>query len=220
LAPAVAEEILELPLGMLAGHESSSSRSDSDQTPESFQTRNGRQVFGNGGIMPDVTVEAEEMPYRIQNLHRKRAFFDFVVEYVGNDSLAIDPAGATVDDRMLSAFFVFLSRIDSAHTIPDKAPELEALRDLREAKEWSPHVITLIDSLEQEISTEKAAMTEEVEGFIRRGLRKELALRLNGKRASLLIGLDSDVQIRQALELLVSDHDRYTDLLESDGVAR
>ena len=63
-------------------------------------------------------------------------------------------------------------------------------------------------------------MTEEVEGFIRRGLRKELALRLNGKRASLLIGLDSDVQIRQALELLVSDHDRYTDLLESDGVAR
>ena len=220
LAPAVAEEILEVPLGMLAGHESMSLRSDSDQLPKSFQTRNGRQVFGSGGITPDVTVEAEEMPYRIQNLHRKRAFFDFVVEYVGDDSLAIDPAGVTVDDRMLSAFSAFLLRIESPSAIPGKAPELDALRHLREAKDWSPHVVTLIDSLEQEISSDQAAMTEEIEGFIRRGLRKELALRLNGKRASLLIGLDSDVQIRQALELLVSDRDRYTALLESDGVAR
>ena len=62
-------------------------------------------------------------------------------------------------------------------------------------------------------------MSDELEKFIRRGLRTELALRLNGKRASLLIGLESDVQIRQALNL-VSDRDRYATLLRPVDIAR
>ena len=65
----------------------------------------------------------------------------------------------------------------------------------------------------------QSGMTDELEKFIRRGLRKELALRLNGKRASLLIGLESDVQVREALEL-VRDRDRYSSLLKSVDVAR
>ena len=221
LEPAVAEQILQVPLGMLVGHDPELSGSGSDPSLESFKTRNGRQVFGSGGITPDVTVEAEKMPYRIQNLHRKRAFFDFVVEYVGDDSLGFDSDGPSIDDRMLSAFRAFLPRIETSPSGPAAVPELSALRDLNAVKGWGSEVTTLIDSLEQVITLQAAqsGMTDELEKFIRRGLRKELALRLNGKRASLLIGLESDVQVREALEL-VRDRDRYSSLLKSVDVAR
>ncbi len=220
LEPAVAEQILQVPLGMLVGHDPDPSESGSGESIESFRTRNGRRVFGNGGITPDVTVESEKMPYPIQSLHRKRAFFDFVVEYVGDDSLSSESSEPFIDDRMLSAFDAFLVRIEPASS-PGTIPELSALRDLKAVKGWGPEVTTLIDSLERVIASQatQSKKSDDLEKFIRRGLRKELALRLNGKRASLLIGLESDVQIREAMDL-VSDRDRYTSLLKTVDVAR
>lgn len=222
LEPEIAQQILEVPLGTFVGHESPLSAPETaGQTPTSFRTRNGRQVFGNGGIMPDVVVEAEKIPRRIQNLHRKRAFFDFVVEYVGDDSVGSSSELPRIDDDMLSAFQAFLPSIETASSGMEVHPEQSALRDLRAARGWTPEVIRLIDDLEQAVTSQPSQpeMSDELEEFVRRGLRRELTLRLSGKRASLLIGLESDVQIREALKL-VSDGDRYTSLLSADGVAR
>ena len=217
LEPDIAERILQTPLGMLVGH--NPERTAADRSNQTFKTRNGREVFGNGGITPDVTVETEKLPYRIQNLYRQRAFFDFVVEYVGDDSLQLD--SAKIDDRMLSAFHTFLPRIENSLTGLGTVPEVEALRRLQPSQGWGPEVDALIDSLEQAISTQasESDVPDEFDRFVRQGLRSELVLRLSGKRASLLAGLESDIQIREALQL-VSDRDRYAALLKSTNVAR
>ena len=214
LEPDVAERILEVPLGRLVGHESDA-LSAPEEPDKPYKTQNGREVFGNGGITPDVTVGTERLPYRIQALHRKRAFFDFVVEYVGDDTVGFDPEAPVVDNRMLTAFRAFLPRIEQgASGAASPYSELNALRRLKTAEGWGPEVAALLDSLESAISIREAqaAEPEAMDEFIRRGLRKELVLRLNGKRASLLAGLESDSQVREALEL-VSDRKRYKSLL-------
>jgi len=219
LEPEIVERILQTPLGMLVGH--NPERTAVDRSNQSFKTRNGREVFGSGGITPDVTVETEKLPYRIQSLYRQRAFFDFVVEYVGKDSLQLDSSVPQVDNRMLSAFHTFLPRFENQSTGLGTVPELEALRRLQPNQGWGPEVDALIDSLEQAIASQASESNapDEFDNFVRQGLRSELSLRLNGKRASLLAGLESDIQIREALQL-VSDRDRYAALLKPTSVAR
>lgn len=48
---------------------------------EAFLTDLGRQVYGGGGITPDILVELDEVSPFLQFLHTRNAFFDFAVEY-------------------------------------------------------------------------------------------------------------------------------------------
>lgn len=48
---------------------------------EVFFTDLGREVFGGGGITPDVQIEAPEAPQIAQRLAGRNAFFDFAVDY-------------------------------------------------------------------------------------------------------------------------------------------
>lgn len=47
---------------------------------EIFYTDIGREVYGGGGITPDVVVELEEIPEMAQYMLARNAFFDFAVE--------------------------------------------------------------------------------------------------------------------------------------------
>jgi carboxyl-terminal processing protease len=54
-----------------------------------FHTSNGRNVFGGGGIKPDVTVEytsASKSQRLTQQLHQHRIFFEVAAEYANNNS--------------------------------------------------------------------------------------------------------------------------------------
>jgi carboxyl-terminal processing protease len=54
---------------------------DDDATPrEVFYTDLGREVFGEGGIEPDVIVEPEPLAPFLQYLLSRNAFFDYAVE--------------------------------------------------------------------------------------------------------------------------------------------
>jgi carboxyl-terminal processing protease len=50
---------------------------------EVFHTDLGREVYGGGGISPDVEVEPAEVPPYLQFLLARAAFFNFGVEYAG-----------------------------------------------------------------------------------------------------------------------------------------
>ena len=53
---------------------------------EVFRTDLGREVYGGGGITPDVRVEPMELEPAVQYLLSRNAFFDFAIEYAsGHD---------------------------------------------------------------------------------------------------------------------------------------
>ncbi|MBT6148646.1 MAG: S41 family peptidase [Gemmatimonadetes bacterium] len=218
LDPTLARQILTSPLSKLVGN-SKSINNDRTSTadPETYHTGQGRTVYGGGGITPDVIIEADTPPDLVLDLYRRRVFFDFIVEYVGTE--AGHQGEINVDEQMLQAFEQYLPKSAVAIARQEQyKEEIRSLRSLADQNGWGTNVMTQIDSLEASLHrhTDTIPLAPELSTYIRAGLRRELSLRVDGRRASLLVDLDTDPQVMEAVSLL-RDEGRFQRLLHTDG---
>ena len=214
LDPALARQILTTPLSQLVGGSQQRSSSRQEPSQEAYHTGQGREVYGGGGITPDIIVEADVPPAPILDLHRYRVFFDFVVEYVGDEGGS--QQDFDVGDDMLQAFQDFVPRSAAAVARRDQlAAKLRSLRTLASHSGWAPSVLSRIDSLEASLDrhADTIHLTAAMKPYVRAGLRRELSLRVDGRRASLLVDLDTDPQVMEAVSLL-RDPERFQHYLE------
>ncbi len=83
-----------------------------DQTTEPHSevrlTDGGREVYGGGGIMPDVRVPEEKLNPVEQTLEQRGVFFDFGKHYLGVHKTI--PENFTADDQVVSEFKDFLAK--------------------------------------------------------------------------------------------------------------
>jgi len=211
LSEVLVERLLSTPLGDLVGSVDQvpkSAEAGPSTSKDPFKTHNGRVVYGGGGISPDLHVESDGPPAYIQGLRRQRLFFDFVVDYVGQDSLLISAASPpAVDARMMAAFRAFVQESDrAAHLGWDGREELDSLRRLSSSAGWDEAVLAAIDTLDSALVRHRAAgFPSHLESYVRAGLKRELFLRIEGRRASLLVDLEIDPQVRAAVDLLADD---------------
>lgn len=94
------------------GEEDENDTAEADTT--TYRTRNGRLVYGGGGIIPDTVIEPERLSAAIVSLFGKGVFFKFAnAEYPRLKKKGITIGkGYEVDDRMLNRFWAFLDSID------------------------------------------------------------------------------------------------------------
>ena len=207
LDEATSEQILETTLGGLAGRVPTSVDSASVED-RSFRTNGGRTVYGRGGIEPDLVVEGVASPPYVQELRRYRVFFDFVVEYVGRTTEGGDtPPPTEVDEAMLAAFHEYLPGSTASEFRRRRLRDaLVGLRQLADETGWprGTGIQAWIDSLERSAQGRAAAAppSAELEDHLRTELRRELALRVEGRKASLLVALKGDPQVMAAVSLL------------------
>lgn len=216
LDPDVARQVLITPLSQLVGGARNEADKIDTALAEIYLTNQGRQVYGGGGITPDVVVEADLPPALIRDLYRYRVFFDFVIEYVGTEG-GLDKLA--VDDEILQAFTEFIPRSAAAKArLNQSETELRGLRTLASHSGWAPTVLSLIDSLEVAIEqqAENINLTAAMEPYIRAGLEREFSLRADGRRASLLVDLETDPQVMEAVSLL-RNPERFLQHLRGDG---
>ncbi len=194
-------QILQTTLGDLAGRGfPRSARVAADSA--SFRTNGGRLVYGSGGIEPDLVVEGVVSPPYVQELRRHRVFFDFVVDYVGQGGSQPSPE---VDDAMMAAFREYLPGSAAGVARGRKLHHaLEGLRRLADESGWDGAVRARIDSLESAVRRQEGAdpLSADLEGYLRSELRRELALRVEGRKASLIVALKDDPQVKAAVRLL------------------
>jgi carboxyl-terminal processing protease len=189
------------------------SEADTAEAPDDFVTRNGRRLLSGGGIVPDVRIELIRPPPYVRELQRRRIFFDFIVDYIGGEGDSLQHED--VDDRMLSAFKQFIpTRRPDSQPWSEGEAELDALRSLAVETDRAPEAKAVIDTLEAILQGQRGGepFSPAVKVFVRAGLKKELALRLSGREASLLAELENDVQIEEAVAI-VGDLGRYRRLL-------
>jgi len=97
--------------------------------PSTYFTDLRREVYGGGGITPDIEVEPEDLPPFIQFLISRDAFFQFASEHVNRHPL---PSEAwTPDAKTLDAFQKWVVGQDIAN-----ADELQAAMDDAEVARW------------------------------------------------------------------------------------
>ena len=213
------DQILSMELGTLVGRSTpTAAKGQADEKEdEVFYTSNKRKVYGGGGITPDILVEPDEPPPYVQEVERRRLFFNFMVDYMAQDSLRFE--GTTedtpVDAKTLAAFKDFLK--ERMYDSRAGRQELELVRQLVGEMEWGSEVLASVDSLEAVIIRSGAqGFSPQIEFYIRNALKREQALRLWGRQASLRVGLKGDSQMREAIQLL-QDDGRYSRVLGEDA---
>lgn len=214
-----AESILLLRLGDLVGKSKIGPAGLSDSIANrTYYTQRGRQVFGGGGIKPDITVKPEPFPLYVQELERRRLFFDFVVDYVSTDSSwAEEHPSLTVSDEMVNSFMKFVRTKDrSLNQGQEGLSQLEELADLAEEMDWGTAAQESLHQLQVAVGKEwEQRYSSKLEPYIKSALRRELVLRFRGRKAQLLEELQEDVQLAKAIEVL-GDQDKYLGVLATE----
>lgn len=214
-----AESILLIRLGDLAGKSKMGVAGLSDTiSSRTYYTQRGRKVFGGGGIRPDISVEAEPFPPYVQDLERRRLFFDFVIDYVSADSSwAAEHPNLIVSDEMVESFMEFVrTKNRSLYQGPEGLSQITDLEDLAEEMDWGETAQESIRQLRIAVMQEwERRYSSELEPYIKNALRRELILRFKGRKAQLLEELQEDVQLAKAIEVL-ADQDQYLGVLAAE----
>ena len=207
-----AQTLLTSRLVDVVGMESkpSASRVDSLYKMDRYLTKRGRTVFGGGGINPDISVAPKRSSRYVNNLDRRRLFFDFVVDYTTSGSL--EAGSIQVDKQMMDSFREFVRLANEKDEYDIGSNQLISLREMVDEMGWK-EVSPLLRELERAFERERGGgFTEELEPEIRLGLKRELVLRFDGKRAQQLLDLQNDAQFEKAVAVL-SDVSKYKETL-------
>lgn len=214
-----AESILLTRLGDLTGKSKMGAAGLPDSiSSQAYYTQRGRKVFGGGGIRPDIIVESKPFPPYVQELERRRLFFDFVIDYVSADfSWAEEHPNLTVSDEMVEGFMEFVrTKNRSLHQGQEGLSQIADLEDLAKKMDWGETAQESIHQLRAAVTQEwERRYSSKLEPYIKSALRRELILRFRGRKAQLLEGLQQDVQLAKAMEVL-ADQDQYLGVLAAE----
>ncbi|KMQ52886.1 Carboxyl-terminal protease [Chitinispirillum alkaliphilum] len=212
----------------------SEDESENSDTKE-YNTKNGRVVFGGGGIIPDIVVERDIPKMPVRALFGKDAFFQFVnTKYplLQERNQRVGP-DFVVTDEIMEAFYGYLDSIDFTYNsiaqlqfeefkkksglIPDTTIDSTRAK-LLEFPQWSEAELEVIKAataqMDSVLAQDSRRAVENNELEIRRHLRDAFLAREFGQDHELVfrIRLKEDEQLKKAMEI-ISDADTYNNLL-------
>jgi len=176
-----------------------------------FYTNGGRKVYGGGGIVPDVHIEAPTWTPLEINLWRQAKFFNFAVHYttihtdIGRDF--------EVTDQVLNDFEDFLQDQDFEYETETQV-QLEKIREqLKDDPEREAIYAKSLASVEGLVDQEKKLELTESEDFLRREIKRSILSQLFGQRGFYEgVVLRDDEYVKRAIEIL-TQKDEYSRLL-------
>jgi carboxyl-terminal processing protease len=185
-----------------------------------YYTQKGREVFGGGGIKPDINIKPDLMPDYIRNLQRRRLFFDFAIDHVSTDSTWLENnPNLMVNDEMVSDFIDFVqARKDGEIVTKTGLSQIEEIEGLIEDMGWGEEVQESVKQLR--VSVEQVwdqPFSNKLKPHIKKAIHRELILRFRGRKTQLLEKLEQDQQLAKAVEVLVNQ-DQYFEVLADNEI--
>lgn len=182
----------------MEGDEGEEDKPQTLDTTQVFYTRNGRFVYGGGGISPDVVVEIPPLSPIEAELLRGDYFFTFVNYWVAEHPSQTNPK---VDKTMVDEFIAFVESSQFSPPLPGEQ-YLTALRELGEKDTLGEPFKAYLDSLRNQLRQRYNLRSPEVQTIIKSNLEREFASALQGREARMRVALRDDPQVKEAVRLL------------------
>jgi carboxyl-terminal processing protease len=178
---------------------------------EIFLTAAGREVYGGGGVVPDIEIEGDRWKPIEYNLVRKNMFFQFAVDYTTRHPDV--PVGFEVTDQMVEQFRQFIEEKEFDYKTALEY-DLEKFEDrVREEADYEQFEAELAD-VKALIEQQKADDFDESTDYIRQAIKREILRKVRGERGIYEeLTLKEDETVRRALEIL-RDSAEYGKLLQ------
>lgn len=185
---------------------------------EVFYTNGGRVVYGGGGIVPDIDVEAETWKPIEINLERKSMFFDFAIKYVAaHPNLNIDSFEVTPE--VLNEFRQFLKDNDFSYKSALQV-SLEEMEKTVNDEARTDVFEKAINDMKMLVESEKDRDFENSLDYIKRAIRREVISSVAGERGVYeQIVLKHDKAVEKALEILKNPGE-YSKLIKDGQVKK
>ncbi len=166
-----------------------------------FHSRNGREVKGGGGVVPDVEAEGLTINILLFDLKYRRAMFlRYVNNYVNSRNLK-SGSTVTVDDALLDDFNRWCLSDGFTFRLPTEV-RLDELQTTARAEDLADDLKDEIAALKRAIEAEKEKMWTTSREKIALELRREFTTKLAGYDAGQMEYFKEDAQFKAALDVL------------------
>ena len=176
-----------------------------------FFTKNGRKVYGGGGIDPDIEIESKQgLPILIALL-KNNCIFKFGNEFFSKIDFPKSAKDFNFSDEDYDEFKEYINR----ENLPFSVYSEEVIKLLEESLQdefYLEHMETQVAELKESILKNKKEDLTRHELDIRKLISNDLILRNFYQTGVIEYNLKNDSYISKALELL-SDPNQYTDIL-------
>ena len=173
-----------------------------------FKTLNGRLVYANGGIMPDVEVKNEGESELHKALINKDMFFKYASNYVSkNKGLKVFKA----TDEIYSDFRQFLNEKNFDYkSVAEK--KLEDLKKSLTENKLDDKLSSYLNTIEQTINTEEENEFIKAKEELKRNIESEINKMIVEEKEQIEGTFDSDRPLQEAISIVL-DKVRYTNIL-------
>ena len=184
---------------------------NSDSLQSVFFTKNGRKVFGGGGIDPDVSIEDKETLPMLIALFQENCIFKFGNQFFESINFPDSPKEFVLSDGDYDLFKQYLEDDNFQFSMYSE----EVLKELQESLEKEFY---FEDMKEELIMLEKSILNNKKQDLIRHEdeireiISKDLILRQFYRSGMIEYGLKNDNFMAKALELL-KNTDEYNNIL-------
>jgi carboxyl-terminal processing protease len=173
-----------------------------------FKTLNGRIVYANGGIAPDIEIKLEPESEIHYALLIKDMFFKFAIYYIeSHPNLKIFKCTDNIFEEfknfVYSKNFFYKSEADK---------KLDDLRKIGEKKNYGSSYFDYINKLDKEISGEKTSELDNARDELKRSIESEINKMIITEAEQIAATFDSDRQLQEAIKVL-KDRKLYNQIL-------
>lgn len=173
-----------------------------------FKTLNGRIVYANGGITPDVEIKLEPESEIHIALLLKDMFFKYAIYYLeSHPNLKIFKC----TDNIFEDFKSFIYSKDFSYK-SDADKKLDDLKQIGSKKNYSQSYYEYIDKLEKEISKEKFSELDNSKEELKRSIEAEINKMIITESEQITATFDTDKQLQEAIRIL-KDRNQYNKIL-------
>ncbi|WP_224488131.1 S41 family peptidase [Robertkochia flava] len=176
-----------------------------------YKTRNGRTVYDNGGVTPDVTIEELQQNALTQALNNNLVIFDFATDFYYRHP-NLDTNNFSLSDEVYTSFKSFVK--DQGFDYETRAEQvLHNQLDQEEIALLGNEVETEYQQLLNSISKSKINALDTQKERIKKDIEDELITRYTYREGLYNYYLDHDQTIMQARGVL-NDTERYQSILQ------
>jgi carboxyl-terminal processing protease len=181
---------------------------------EIFHTIGGREVYGGGGIVPDIEIEREQYKPIEYNLDRQSLFFDFAVSYIAKHPDI--PKSFEVDDQIIAEFKQFLKEKNFTYKSALEL-DLDNLKKHVDDQKKSEVFAKTLENMQSLIEKEKETDFDQSIDYIKKSIKGGILNNLYGEKGYYEeILLKTDPAIQKAFEILTNKND-YKKILSASG---
>jgi len=185
---------------------------DSASQANRYSTKNGRTVYGGGGVLPDIVLDPYKEIELLEALEDKHSIFKFVTQYVSKLEAIDDPRAYRFED-----YDQFVDYITSDAVKLEFAAEreLEELEQVAKSYAYWDDIEKDVKSAQKSILNAKEAALEEHRDLIENLIAEEIVSRFAYLEGRLIRKLQFDPEIQEALEVLKSKS-KYRQILSKN----